>query len=713
MKKLLPKIVFVLLAILLVIFIRSYGLTDYLTISFVKENQALLNTYYLQQPILTTLSFFLVYIVVTALSLPGAVVMTLAAGALFGLVKGTIIVSFASTIGATLAFLSSRYLFRESISQKFKNSLDSINQGIKKDGAFYLFTLRLIPAFPFFIINLVMGITQISLVKYYLVSQIGMLAGTIVYVNAGLQLSQINSAKEILSFNLLSAFILLGFFPLVMKKAIDFILARRVFSKFKRPKTIDYNMVVIGAGSAGLVTAYISAAVKARVALIEKHKMGGDCLNTGCVPSKAIIKSAKLAHQMKNAEKYGLNSVAPEIDFTKVMERVHKIIKQIEPHDSVERYTNLGVECIQGAAKILSPWEVEVNGRILTTKSITIATGASPLIPNLPGLDKITPLTSENLWQLKALPKKMIILGGGPIGCEMAQSFKRLGSQVTQIEMNDRLMANEDREVSQFIEERFRSEGINLLVNHRAIEIQLIDGVKILITEHMGQKYQNEFDEILIAVGRQANIRGFGAEDLGIRLRENKTIEANEYLQTNYPNIYVCGDVTGPYQLTHTASHQAWFCSVNALFGKIKKFKVDYSVIPWATYTDPEIASVGLNEQRARLAGIEYELTTYGIDDLDRAIADSEDHGMVRVLTKPGTDQILGATIVGQHASDLLLEFITAMKHGIGLNKILGTIHIYPTMGEANKFLAGNWKRKQTSETVFKLLKRFHEWGRS
>ena len=713
MKKTLPKVALILVFVVLVSLFHYYGFSEYLKISFIKENQTLLDRYYLERPLVTTLSFFIIYVLATALSIPGAVALTLVAGALFGLTKGTLLVSFASTLGATFAFLTSRYLFRDYISKKFQKSLVSINKGIEKDGAFYLFTLRHIPAFPFFIVNLAMGMTKIGLVKYYLISQLGMLAGTIVYVNAGQKLGQINSPSEILTFNLLSAFVLLGTFPLITKKILDLILARRIYKNFKKPKTFDYNMVVIGAGSAGLVTAYISAAVKARVALIEKNKMGGDCLNTGCVPSKAIIKSAKIAYQMKNADKYGLESITPKIDFSKVMERVHGIIKQIEPHDSVERYTDLGVECIQGAAKILSPWEVEVNGRVLTTKSITIATGAGPLIPNLPGLEKILPLTSENLWRLKSLPKRLIVLGGGPIGCEMAQSFQRLGSQVTQIEMNERLMAVEDVEVSQFVEDKFRNEGINLLINHRAIEIHVLDGVKTLVTEHSGQKFHNEFDEILIAVGRQANIKGFGAEELGLQIRANKTIEANEYLQTNYPNIYVCGDVTGPYQLTHTASHQAWFCSVNALFGKIKKFKVDYSVIPWATYTDPEVASVGLNELRARREGIEYELTTYGIDDLDRAIADSEDLGMVRVLTKPGTDQILGATIVGQHASDLLLEFITAMKHGIGLNKILGTIHIYPTMGEANKFLAGNWKKKQTSEIVFKFLKKFHQWGRS
>lgn len=712
MKKLGPKLLLISVILLLVFIFQYFGLSEYLTLDYIKQNQTRFQEYYAQNTVLTLSIFFIIYVVSTALSLPGATVLTLAAGALFGLVTGTLIVSFASTIGATLAFLSSRFLLRGYVEKKFKKYIDPINQGIEKDGAFYLFTLRLIPIFPFFVINLVMGITKINTLKYFIVSQIGMLAGTIVYVNAGLQLGNIDTLSGILSFKLMGSFALLGIFPLIAKKIVNLIKANKVYTGHTKPKKIEYNMVVIGAGSAGLVTAYISAAVKAKVALIEKHKMGGDCLNTGCVPSKAIIKSAKLAHQMKNASKYGLEAITPKFEFKNVMNRVHDVISKIEPHDSVERYSDLGVECIQGAAKIISPWEVEVDGKVLTTQNITIATGASPFVPPIPGLDQITPLTSENLWQLEELPKRMIILGGGPIGCEMAQSFNRLGSQVTQIEMMDRIMGIEDPEVSSIIEERFKSEGVNVLTKHKAKEIKVDGDRKYLVAEFDGQDVEIEFDEILVAVGRRANIKGFGAEELGITLRQNQTIDANEYLQTNFPNIYVCGDVTGPFQLTHTASHQAWFCAVNALFGKLKKFKVDYSVIPWATYSDPEVASVGLNEQRAKREGIPYELTTYGIDDLDRAIADSEDHGVVRVLTEPGSDKILGATIVSNHASDLLLEFIAAMKHGFGLNKILGTIHIYPTMGEANKYLAGNWKRKQTSETIFKWLKRFHAWNK-
>lgn len=709
MKNSLVKLIILSVAAVLIFVFFHYDLQSYLTLGFLKENQELIHNFYLENKLLTISLYFILYIFMTALSLPGATILTLAGGAVFGLLQGLLIVSFASSIGASLAFLSSRVLFRNTIAKKFEKQFRVINSGIESDGAVYLLSLRLIPAFPFFMINLLMGLTKISLFKFYLFSQIGMLPGTLVYINAGEQLASIEDLSQILSVRVLGSFILLGLFPILIKSVLSFFKNRNIYKRFRRPKSYEYNMIAIGAGSAGLVTAYISSAVKAKVALVEKHKMGGDCLNTGCVPSKAIIRSAKIAHQMKSASKYGLKNTEPEIDLKKIMGRVHDVISKIEPHDSVDRYSALGVTCFTGAAKIISPWEVLVDGKILTTKNITIATGASPFIPPIPGIESITPLTSENLWKLDSLPEKFIVLGGGPIGCEMAQSFARLGSNVTQVEMQDRLMSIEDKEVSLLIQDHFKKEGINLLLKHRAQKIILRDDKKILITLCEDVEYETEFDEILIAVGRKANIEGFGLEDLGIQIRENKTIWANEFMQTNYPNIFVCGDVTGPFQLTHTASHQAWYCAVNGLFGALKKFKVDYSVIPWATYCDPEVASVGLNEQRALAQNISYELITYGIDDLDRAIADSEDHGFVRVLVSPGSDKILGATIVGNHASDLLLEFITAMKYGIGLNKILGTIHIYPTMGEANKYLAGNWKKKQTSQKVFSWLEKFHK----
>ena len=475
----------------------------------------------------------------------------------------------------------------------------------------------------------------------------------------------------------------------------------------------DFNMIVIGAGSAGLVSSYIAAAVKAKVALIEKHKMGGDCLNTGCVPSKALIRSAKILSYIKRHEDYGIKSAEATYDFAEVMERVQKVIQKVEPHDSVERYSSLGVDCFTGTAKILSPHEVSVNGKTLTTQNIIIATGARPAVPNIPGLDKVPYLTSDNLWEIRELPKRLVVVGGGPIGSELVQCFARLGSQVTQIQRGPEIMPKEDDEISQAIRKRFTEEGVEVRVNSNTKEVIVENGKHFIVIEKNGTTEQIEFDKILIATGRAANTKGFGLEDIGVKLTQRGTIEVDEYLRTTtHKNIYACGDVAGPYQFTHTAAHQAWYCAVNALFSPFKKFKVDYRVIPWCTFTDPEVAQVGLNEKAAKAQGIPYEVTQYEIDDLDRAIADSEDHGVVKVLTVPGKDKILGVTILGYHAGDLIAEYVLAMKHGLGLNKILGTIHIYPTMAEANKFAAGNWKKAHAPEGLLKLIQKFHDWRR-
>jgi len=704
----------ILIAVLLVLaaLFFLFDLQRYFSFTFLKEQHAAFEAYYQAHRTTTILIYMLIYIVVTALSLPGATIMTLAGGAMLGLWLGVIVVSFASSIGATLAFLVSRYLLRNYVQKKFSDKLAPINRGIEKEGAFYLFSLRLVPRFPFFIINLVMGLTPIKTLTFYIVSQVGMLAGTIVYVNAGTQLAQLESAKGILSPGLLISFALLGIFPLVAKKILAVVKKRRILAKFPVPEQFDYNVVVIGAGSAGLVTSYIAAAVKAKVALIEKERMGGDCLNTGCVPSKALIRSAKMVSYLKRAQEFGLQPSQPEVDFAAVMERVQRVIGKVAPHDSVERYTGLGVDCIVGEARVTTPYTVEVNGRVLTTRNIVIATGARPFVPPIPGLDRVDYLTSDNLWRLRTLPQRLVVLGGGPIGCEMTQAFARLGSTVTQVEMMPRIMGREDPEISEQIQQRFEKERIRVLVGHKAKEVLIVDGKKVLLCEKDGKQISIEFDAILVAVGRAANSRGFGLEELGVTLSPRGTLENNEFLQTSIPNIYCAGDVAGPYQFTHTAGHQAWYAAVNALFSPLKSFKVDYRVIPWATFTDPEVARVGLNETDAKAAGIPFEVTRYGLDDLDRAIADSEDHGVVKVLTKPGSDKILGVTIVGSHASDIIAEYILAMKQGIGLNKILGTIHIYPTLAEANKMAAGIWKRDHAPQKILAWLEKFHTWRR-
>jgi len=643
--------------------------------------------------------------------------MTLAGGAIFGLAWGTIIVSFASTIGATLAFLAARFLLRDWVKSRFSQRIKTIDEGVSRDGAYYLFTLRLVPVFPFFMINLAMGLTAITTRTFYWVSQVGMLAGTLVYVNAGTQLAKIDGLSGILSPALLGSFALLGISPLLAKKLLDFIQQRKVYERWQKPVGFDNNLVVIGAGAGGLVSAYIGAAVKAKVTLIEQHKMGGDCLNTGCVPSKAMIRSAKFLSHSKRAQEFGIDKATVEFDFATVMERVQRIIKTVEPHDSIERYTELGVEVIQGTAKIITPWTVEVTTpegvKTITTRSIVIAAGSMPFIPAIPGIEQIDYLTSDTIWNLRQLPKRLLVLGGGPIGCELTQAFARLGSHVTLVQRPPNLLVREDVDVSTRVLDRFKQEGIEVHLGHTAKQFLLENGEQFLLAECQGQTIKIAFDQVLIAIGRTANVKGYGVEELGITLSSAKTIEANAFQQTNYPNIFAVGDVAGPYQFTHTAAHQAWYAAVNALFGQFKQFRTDYSVIPWSTFTDPEVARVGLNEQEAKTQGISYEVTTYGIDDLDRAITDSEAHGFVKVLTPPGADKILGVTIVGEHAGDLLAEFVLAMKYGLGLNKILSTIHIYPTMAEANKYAAGVWKRNHTPKFLLKLVERYHVWRRS
>ncbi len=706
-----------LLAALIVILIAAFfafGLDQYFRLEYFKSRQAGLDEFYRASPLLAGGVFFAIYVAVTGLSLPGAAVMSLVAGAIFGLLWGTLIVSFASSIGATFAFLSSRFLFREPVRRRFGDKLRAVDAGVEKEGGFYLFALRLVPAFPFFAINLVMGLTPIRTWTFYWVSQLGMLAATVVYVNAGTQLASVASLGGLLSPELLGSFVVLGVFPLVARKAVDFLKAHRVLAKWPKPVKFDRNLVVIGAGSAGLVAAYIAAAVKAKVTLVEKHRMGGDCLNTGCVPSKALIKSARLVAQAKRAQEFGLKSMWVDFEFADVMERVQRVVKAVEPHDSTERYTALGVECIRGEAKITSPWSVAVRTdtgtRALTTRAIVVAAGARPLVPPIPGIDGVGCLTSDTVWDLRTLPRRLVVLGGGPVGCELAQCFARLGSQVTQVEMLPRILAREDPEISELVAQQFREDGVDVRTGHRAVRFLREGGDKVLACEYGGREARIPFDELLCAVGRIANTAGYGLEELGIGT--TRTIETNEYLQTLYPNIYACGDVAGPYQFTHTASHQAWYAAVNALFGGVRKFRADYSVIPWATFTDPEVARVGLNESEAKEKGVPYEVVTYGIDDLDRAIADGEAHGLVKVLTVPGKDRILGAAIVGEHAADLLVEFIMAMKHGIGLGKILDTIHIYPTLAEANKHAAGNWKKAHAPRGLLRLAERFHAWMR-
>ncbi|MBU0901242.1 MAG: FAD-dependent oxidoreductase [Gammaproteobacteria bacterium] len=692
-----------------------FDIGQYLNLEALKAQQVALNTQVAEQPWLAAGLFFLAYVAVTALSLPGAALMTLLGGALFGLIEGFVLISFASTLGASLAMLSSRFLLRDWVQSRFGKRLASIDAGVEREGAFYLFALRLVPLFPFFLINLAMGLTRLPLRTYWWVSQLGMLPGTLVYVNAGRELGQLESLSGILSPGLLGAFVLLGVFPLIARKLLGLIQARRVYAGWHKPKTFDRNLVVIGAGAGGLVSAYIAAAVKAKVSLIEKHQMGGDCLNTGCVPSKALLRSAKLANELKKGEALGFTGVQGQVDFPAVMQRIQRVIADIEPHDSVERYTGLGVEVIEGEAKILSPWTVEVNGQTLSSRNLIIAAGARPFVPDIPGLEQVQAYTSDTIWTLRQQPRWLLVLGGGPIGCELSQAFQRLGSQVIQVERGGRLLPREDANASEAVMASLRADGVDLRLGHQAERFEVVDGETRMIARNLdtGEPVTIAFDCLLLALGRKANVSGYGAEELGLTLRDNGTLETDEYLATRFPNIFAVGDVTGPYQFTHVAAHQAWYAAVNALFAGFKRFKADYRVIPHCTFTDPEVARVGLSEAEAQAQNVAYEVTRYSIDDLDRAIADEAAHGYVQVLTTPGKDRILGVTIVGEHAGELLTEYVLAMKYNLGLNKILGTIHSYPTMSEANKYAAGEWKRAHAPQGLLRLVEHFHTWRRS
>ncbi|RTE65766.1 pyridine nucleotide-disulfide oxidoreductase [Amphritea opalescens] len=689
-----------------------FDLGSYLNLDYIKTQQDSLQSWVSANKVLAIAAFVVFYVLVTALSLPGAVIMTLVGGAIFGLATGLILVSFASAIGATLAFLMARYLLRAPLTNKFSSYIDPINRGIEKDGISYLFTLRLVPLFPFFVINAVMGLTRMKVGTFYWVSQLGMLPGTAIFVNAGTQLALIEQPSDILSPGLILSFCLLGIFPWIAKFIVDKVKQRQVYNGYTKPKKFDTNMVVIGAGAGGLVTSYIAAATKAKVTLIERHKMGGDCLNTGCVPSKTLIRTTHFLADVRDAKDLGIRNAEVEYEFSEVMDRVQRVIETIEPHDSIARYESLGVDCVTGSAHIRSPWEVEVNGKTITTQNIVIATGARPAIPSIPGIELVDPLTSDTIWGLRQRPERLLVLGAGAIGCELGQCFARLGSDVSILFRGTQVLTREDQDAAAVVEKRLQEDGITICSSHTPVRFEVTGQGYQLVCRHNEQEKRIGFDKLLVATGRTANVTGFGLEAMGITAKPGGTIQVDPYLRTRIPNILACGDVIGPFQFTHAAAHQAWFASVNALFGQFKKFKVDYSLIPFTTYTSPEVARIGLNEKQAIDEGIAYEAVRYNLEELDRAITDEAAYGFVKVLLKPGSDKIIGVTLVGEHAAEMLPEFALAMKNKLGLNKILGTIHAYPTLNEANRFVAGEWKKKHAPQKVLAWLETFHRWKR-
>ncbi|KAA0011250.1 pyridine nucleotide-disulfide oxidoreductase [Billgrantia pellis] len=712
---------------LIVALVAAYflsGADEWLTLANLQAEQSRFQAWLARDPVTVIGGFFTIYVFMAALSLPGAALMTLLGGALFGLGWGLVIISFASSLGATLAASIARSLLRGPLERRFAPQLERINAGIRREGAFYLFTLRLIPLFPFFVINLVMGLTRMRLRTFYWVSQLGMLPGTAVYVNAGRELGALDSLSGILSPGLIGSFVLIGLFPWLARALVTVARRRRLARRFDRPARFDYDIVVIGAGSAGLVASYIAAAVKAKVALVECHRLGGDCLNTGCVPSKALIRAARLAAEIRSAHRFGIDAGEPRIDFAGVMAHVRRAVRQVEPHDSRERYEGLGVAVMAGRACLDDPWRVRVSGtggeRVLTARHVIVASGARPRLPDLPGLDRVEVLTSDNLWQLDALPERLVVLGGGPIGCEIGQSFARLGSRVSLVQKGEQLLPREDPDVADSVRERLEREGVEVWLETRAVRVEpgdTKDGVDLLVAERWLASGKIEtrrlaFDRLLVAVGRQANVEGLGLEALGVETREDGTLAVNEHLQSVLPSVWACGDVTGPFQLTHASAHQAWHATVNALFGEFKRFRVNYRALPAVTYTEPEVARVGLNEREARVQGIDYEVTRYALSELDRAIAEGRTEGFVKVLTVPGRDRILGVSIVGQGAGEMLAEFTLAMTHGIGLDKLLGTIHPYPTWSEATKAAAGQWKNAHKPERLLSWLGGYFRWRR-
>ncbi|MDB5365548.1 MAG: dihydrolipoyl dehydrogenase [Rhodospirillales bacterium] len=710
MNKKVARLVVALLVLGAIVVFFALGLQHELTFEALGLRRAALAGTIERSPLSAALIFVAVYIAVTALSLPGAAILTLAAGALFGFVTGTILASVASVTGATLAFLAARFVLRDSVQRRFGARLRAIDEGFAREGAVYLLALRLAPVVPFFVVNLLVALTKLPTRSYVLYSWIGMLPGTLVYVWAGTQLGAIQSPRDVLSPGLIAAFIALAIFPLVARRLWAVSQRRRVLARWTRPKSFDFNLIVIGAGSAGLVASLIGATTKAKVALIERDKMGGDCLNTGCVPSKALIRTTRLLADAARAKEFGLDSLAASFDFATVMDRVRRVVAQVEPHDSEERFRGLGVDVLHGEARIVDPWRVQLGERTLTTRAIVVASGAAPLVPKLPGVETAAYVTSETIWNLRELPERLLVLGGGPIGCELAQCFRRLGSDVTIVDLAPRLLTKEDPDAAEAVATKFREEGIRLVLGHKAVRFE---GNALIAATEDGREARLEFDRVLLALGRKPRTSGFGLEELGVRLTRQGTIEHDESLRaTTIPTIHVCGDVAGPYQFTHTAGHQGFYAAFNSLFGDLVRLKADYRVIPWATFTEPEVARVGLSEDEAREQGVAVEVVRYGIDDLDRAIADGDAYGYVKLLVKPGSDRILGATIVGPHAGDLLHEFVLAMKHGIGLKKILGTVHAYPTLAEATKYAASTWRKAHVAGWQLRLAARYHDWRR-
>jgi len=708
------KRIIVFLLIIAAIFFMAdwFDLSQHLTLSQLKHHQLYLHSLVQDFPVQSVVIYFIAYIVMAGLALPGALIFTLAGGALFGLATGVILASFASTLGALASFLVARFFLHDFIQTRYQQRLTVINQKIQQQGATYLLFLRLVPAFPFFMVNLLMALTPISACTYYIVSQIGMLPATFIFVNAGTELAKISSVDDILSIPLLLSLLLLACLPFISKQLAKRVSCWRLYKSWQRPKKFDYHTIVIGGGAAGLVAAYTTQTLQGKVALIEKHQMGGDCLNTGCVPSKSILRTAKFIHDIGQHSNYGVQQAEFKLQFQHVMQRVREKISTIAPKDSIKRYNDMGVDCFQAHAQLLSPWQVEAvskNSKItISAKNIILAGGATPNVPTIPGLENINYYTSDNIWHLDHLPEKLLIIGAGPIGCELGQAFVRLGAEVTMINRNERILTNEDPQAAHALQYALQQDGVKILNNFNPLRIDDNSKNFSLMGEQHNEILHIAFSHCLIATGRKPSL--LGCEALDIETNSHGQVITNDKQQTNYPNIYACGDITSPLQYTHSASHQAWYAAFNALFRPFKQFNCQLNHIPRAIYTDPEVASLGISEQQAIQKNIPHEISYFAMDDVDRAITDEATTGFIKVITRRNNDKILGVCIVGEHSSELIAEFVLAKTHNLGLNKILQTVHLYPTRGEINRLVAGQWRQKKFTAYQRKLLKLFQNW---
>lgn len=686
-----------------------FDLEQYLTLEMIQAKSGALRDQVQAHPWWAGSVFFAAYVALTVMSFPGTVVLTLLAGALFGLVGGTLMVSFASNIGALFAMLISRFLLRDWIQRRFAKQIASINRGLERDGAFYLFSLRLIPLVPFVLLNPALGLTRVSMWTFWWTTQAGMLPGHAIYVGAGRQLARIREISDILSPSLIGTLALLAIFPLAATKLLTLYKARKVYSGWQKPKSFEHNLVVIGGGSGGLTAARIAASMKARVALVERERLGGAALHSGSVPARALMRAANLHHTLRQGGTLGIR-MHTEVDFAEVMRQVRRTLDEAQGQVTAESSKTAGLEMVRGSAQLTSPWSVQVGNRTLCSRAIVIATGSHAIIPPIPGLEEVEPLTCENVWDLQQRPERLLVMGGEANACELAQAFQRLGCQVTLVVEGDMLLASAEPEARQAVTDALCADGVQVLLKVSPQRFEVAESERRLVCSIDEQNRFLAFDQVLLALGREAHLHDLGLEKLKLSTREDGSLEVDEYLATRYPNIYAVGAVTGPDSSFQSAKHHAWYAAANGLFSGFRRFMVSDRVVPRVAFTSPEIASVGLTEAQAKLAELEYEVTMLDLDSLEAAQMSIGNSGFLKVLTERGRDRIIGVTLVGDGASETLAVFVLAMKHKLGLNKLRRTVHINPTLAEASLAVAEAWRRAHTAKRSQTWAARLHRW---